>query len=115
GKKRARGDVRIPTWLTIACGIGGVLLGNFFYTLLFKDNTPGFDWWRHTWQVVVPAVLVSAAARPAGGPLAAGPGQPGGLLPRAPSRPALTPLAGRGRRAAPVTRPRSSPGLVTGL
>ena len=62
GKKFARGDVRIPTWLTVACGIGGVLVGNFLYTLLFKDNTPGFDWWRHAWQVVVAAVLVSAAA-----------------------------------------------------
>ena len=40
GKKFARGDVRIPTWLTVACGIGGVLVGNFLYTLLFKDNTP---------------------------------------------------------------------------
>jgi hypothetical protein len=39
-----------------------VLVGNFLYTLLFKDNTPGFDWWRHTWQVVVATVLVSAAA-----------------------------------------------------
>jgi uncharacterized membrane protein YeaQ/YmgE (transglycosylase-associated protein family) len=62
GKKFARGDVRIPTWLTVACGIGGVLVGNFLYTMLFKDNTPGFDWWRHTWQVVVAAVLVSGAA-----------------------------------------------------
>jgi uncharacterized membrane protein YeaQ/YmgE (transglycosylase-associated protein family) len=62
GKKLARGNVRIPTWLTVACGIGGVLIGNFFYTLLFKDNTPGFDWWRHAWQVVVAAVLVTAAA-----------------------------------------------------
>jgi len=33
GKKFARGDVRIPTWLTVACGIGGVLVGNFLYTL----------------------------------------------------------------------------------
>jgi uncharacterized membrane protein YeaQ/YmgE (transglycosylase-associated protein family) len=35
GKKLARGDVRIPTWLTVACGIGGVLIGNFLYTLFF--------------------------------------------------------------------------------
>ncbi len=62
GKKLARGDVRIPTWLTIACGIGGIYLGNFLYTLFFKDNTAGFDWWRHTWQVVVAAVLVTAVA-----------------------------------------------------
>jgi len=62
GKLFARGDAPIPTWLTIVCGIGGVLVGNFLYTLFFKDNTPGFDWWRHTWQVVVAAMLVSFAA-----------------------------------------------------
>jgi uncharacterized membrane protein YeaQ/YmgE (transglycosylase-associated protein family) len=62
GKKLARGDVRIPTWLTVACGIGGVLIGNFLYTLLFKDNTAGFDWWRHAWQVVAAAVIVTAVA-----------------------------------------------------
>ena len=62
GKKVARGDIRIPTWLTVACGIGGVLIGNFLYTLLFKDNTPGFDWFRHAWQVVAAAVIVTAVA-----------------------------------------------------
>jgi uncharacterized membrane protein YeaQ/YmgE (transglycosylase-associated protein family) len=62
GKMVARGSIRIPTWLTVACGIGGVLIGNFFYTMFFNDNTAGFDWWRHTWQVVVAAVLVTFAA-----------------------------------------------------
>ena len=65
GKKVARGNLRhagIPTWLTVVCGIGGVLIGNVLYTLFFKDNTPGFDWWRHAWQVVVAAVLVTVAA-----------------------------------------------------
>ena len=60
--KVARGNVAIPTWLTVACGIGGVLIGNVLYKMFFKDNTPGFDWWRHAWQVVVAAVLVTAAA-----------------------------------------------------
>jgi uncharacterized membrane protein YeaQ/YmgE (transglycosylase-associated protein family) len=63
GKKLARDDIRIPTWLTVVCGIGGMLVGNFLYGLFFADNTPGFDWWRHTWQVVVAAVLVTFASR----------------------------------------------------
>jgi uncharacterized membrane protein YeaQ/YmgE (transglycosylase-associated protein family) len=62
GKKLARGDVRIPTWLTVACGIGGVLVGNFLYRLFFDDDTAGFDWWRHAWQVVLAAVIVTAVA-----------------------------------------------------
>ena len=63
GKKVARDDIRIPTWLTIVCGIGGMLVGNFLYGLFFDRNTPGFDWWRHAWQVVVAAVLVTFASR----------------------------------------------------
>jgi uncharacterized membrane protein YeaQ/YmgE (transglycosylase-associated protein family) len=52
----------IPLWLTVLCGIAGVLLGNFLYGIFFDLNTRGFDWWRHAWQVVVAAVLVSIAA-----------------------------------------------------
>ena len=52
----------IPLWLTVLCGIGGVLLGNFLYGIFFDLDTRGFDWWRHGWQVVVAAVLVSMVA-----------------------------------------------------
>ena len=63
GKMVAPGDRdNIPLWLTVLCGIGGVLLGNFLYGLFFDLNTRGVDWWRHGWQVVVAAVLVSVAA-----------------------------------------------------
>lgn len=65
GKAIAPGDRdRIPLWLTILCGIGGILLGNLLYVEVFNfdENTNGFDWWRHAWQVVVAAVLVVAAA-----------------------------------------------------
>ena len=63
GKLVAPGDRdNIPLWLTIICGIGGILIGNFLYTLFFNANTNGIDWWRHIWQVVVAAILVVIAA-----------------------------------------------------
>jgi uncharacterized membrane protein YeaQ/YmgE (transglycosylase-associated protein family) len=63
GKVFAPGDTdRVPLWLTIICGIGGGLIGTFLYGLFFDTQTRGIDWWRHAWQVVVAAVLVSIAA-----------------------------------------------------
>ncbi|HSV39005.1 MAG TPA: hypothetical protein VLI04_09615 [Nocardioidaceae bacterium] len=65
GKVVAPGDrKKIPLWLTILCGIGGILLGNWLYVDVFNfaENTNGFDWWRHTWQVGVAAALVVVAA-----------------------------------------------------
>ena len=63
GKFVAPGDKdNIPLWLTIVCGIGGVLLGTFLYSLFFDPRTSGIDWWRHVWQVVVAAVLVVIAS-----------------------------------------------------
>jgi uncharacterized membrane protein YeaQ/YmgE (transglycosylase-associated protein family) len=54
---------KIPFWLTIVCGIGGVLIGTLVYGAVWgRTNTPGFDWWRHIWQVGVAAVLVMVAA-----------------------------------------------------
>ncbi len=58
GKKVARDDIRIPTWLTIACGIGGMFVGSALYFVFF-DHNGGIEWWRHAWQVVVAAVLVT--------------------------------------------------------
>ena len=52
GKKVARDDIRIPTWLTIACGIGGMFVGSALYFVFF-DHNGGIEWWRHAWQVVV--------------------------------------------------------------
>jgi len=63
GKMAAPGDKsHVPLWLTVVCGIGGIVVGNFLYTLFFAANTPGFDWWRHAWQIVAAAILVSVAA-----------------------------------------------------
>ena len=64
GKFVAPGDRdNIPFWLTLLCGIGGMLIGTALYGAFFGNtNTPGIDWWRHIWQVVVAAVLVVIAA-----------------------------------------------------
>ena len=63
GKLLAPGNTdNIPLWLTVICGIGGVLIGNHLYGLFFADYTRGFDWWRHLWQVALAAVLVAVAS-----------------------------------------------------
>lgn len=63
GKFVAPGDRdNIPLWLTILCGIGGVLLGTVLYSLFFDPETSGIDWWRHIWQIAVAAVLVMIAS-----------------------------------------------------
>ncbi len=81
GKAVAPGDRdRIPLWLTVICGIGGMLLGSLVYYWLFGVNgnvkgnsdygwdntTKGIDWWRHIWQIGVAAVLVMLAASATG-------------------------------------------------
>lgn len=63
GKFVAPGDRdNIPLWLTIVCGIGGVLLGTVLYGLFFDTQTSGIDWWRHIWQIATAAVLVMIAS-----------------------------------------------------
>lgn len=57
-----RGYDEVPLWVTVLCGVGGVLLGNTIYTSIWSPTTPGLDWWRHTWQIGVAAVLVVIAA-----------------------------------------------------
>jgi uncharacterized membrane protein YeaQ/YmgE (transglycosylase-associated protein family) len=48
----------IPLWLTIICGVGGVLLGFW----LMPENTGGIDWLRWLVSIVIAAVLVMIAA-----------------------------------------------------
>jgi uncharacterized membrane protein YeaQ/YmgE (transglycosylase-associated protein family) len=64
GKWVAPGDRdNIPFWLTILCGIGGMLIGTWIYGAVWNNtDTNGIDWWRHIWQVAVAAVLVVVAA-----------------------------------------------------
>jgi uncharacterized membrane protein YeaQ/YmgE (transglycosylase-associated protein family) len=77
GKAVAPGDrTKFPLWLTIVCGIVGMLVGSWVYWGLFgHDNPPfdghkaawdnatnGIDWLRHLWQVIVAAIAVMVAA-----------------------------------------------------
>ena len=52
----------IPIWLTILCGIGGVLIGWFIYTAFGGNGSPGIDWVRWLIAIAVAAVLVMIAA-----------------------------------------------------
>jgi uncharacterized membrane protein YeaQ/YmgE (transglycosylase-associated protein family) len=52
----------IPLWLTVLCGIGGVLIGYYLAAALGVDATRGIDWTRWIISIVVAAVLVMIAA-----------------------------------------------------
>ena len=52
----------IPLWLTIVCGIGGVLIGYYLAAALGVAATRGIDWTRWIISIVVAAVLVMIAA-----------------------------------------------------
>lgn len=63
GKFLAPGDKdNIPLWLTLLCGIGGVLLGWFIYDAFGGDETSGVDWVRWLVAIAVSAVLVVIAS-----------------------------------------------------
>ncbi len=63
GKLVAPGDRdNIPLWLTVLCGIGGVLIGYFIAAKLGVDATKGIDWVRWIISIIVAAVLVMLAA-----------------------------------------------------
>jgi uncharacterized membrane protein YeaQ/YmgE (transglycosylase-associated protein family) len=63
GKFVAPGDKdNIPIWLTIVCGIAGVLIGWFIYDALGGGDTSGVDWLRWLVAILVAAVLVVIAS-----------------------------------------------------
>ena len=63
GKFVAPGDRdNIPIWLTILCGIGGVLIGWYIYTAFGGNGSPGIDWVRWLVAIAVAAVLVVIAS-----------------------------------------------------
>lgn len=63
GKLVAPGDKdNIPIWLTILCGIGGVLLGYFIYSAFGGDGSKGVDWVKWIVAIITSAVLVVIAS-----------------------------------------------------
>jgi uncharacterized membrane protein YeaQ/YmgE (transglycosylase-associated protein family) len=63
GKFLAPGDKdNIPLWLTVLCGIGGVLIGWYVYAAFGGGATSGVDWVRWIVSVIVAAVLVVIAS-----------------------------------------------------
>lgn len=68
GKFIAPGDKdNIPIWLTIICGIGGILLGYWIYSLFGgTGETSGVDWVRWIVAVLTSAVLVMIASTATG-------------------------------------------------
>jgi uncharacterized membrane protein YeaQ/YmgE (transglycosylase-associated protein family) len=63
GKFVAPGDRdNIPLWLTVVCGIGGVLIGYYVAAALGVEATSGIDWIRWIVSIGVAAVLVVIAA-----------------------------------------------------
>ena len=63
GKLVAPGDRdNTPIWLTVLCGIGGVLIGYYLAAALGVEETKGIDWLRWIISILVAAALVMAAA-----------------------------------------------------
>ena len=52
----------IPIWLTILCGIAGVLIGYYLAGALGVAETRGVDWIRWIISIIVAAALVMVAA-----------------------------------------------------
>ncbi len=51
-----------PLWLTLLCGIGGVLIGYYVSGALGVASTAGIDWTRWIISIILAAVLVVAAS-----------------------------------------------------
>lgn len=63
GKFVAPGDRdNIPIWLTIICGIAGVLVGGFIYVAFGGNGSAGVDWTRWIVAIIVSAIFVMIAS-----------------------------------------------------
>jgi uncharacterized membrane protein YeaQ/YmgE (transglycosylase-associated protein family) len=56
----------IPLWLTIVCGIGGMLLGDVIYRAAGGNGSRGLDWTQGLVAVLTAAVLVVVASTVSG-------------------------------------------------
>jgi uncharacterized membrane protein YeaQ/YmgE (transglycosylase-associated protein family) len=52
----------IPLWLTVLCGIGGVIIGYYIAAAFGVEATRGIDWVRWIVSIIVAVVLVMIAA-----------------------------------------------------
>lgn len=63
GKFLAPGDKdNIPLWLTVICGIGGMLIGDLIYRAFGGDGSKGLDWTQGLVTVLTAMVLVIIAS-----------------------------------------------------
>ena len=63
GKFVAPGDKdNIPLWLTLLCGVGGVIIGDVIYRAFGGNGSNGVDWTRWIVDILVAAVLVVIAS-----------------------------------------------------
>ena len=63
GKLLAPGDKdNTPVWMTILCGIGGIMLGYFIYDAFGGNGSNGIDWARWIVAIITAAVLVVIAS-----------------------------------------------------
>lgn len=63
GKFVAPGDKdNIPIWLTVVCGIGGMILGGVVYRAFGGDGSRGLDWTQGVVAILTAAVLVVIAS-----------------------------------------------------
>src|SRR4051812_46725607 len=59
GKFFAPGDKdNIPLWLTLVCGIGGMLIGDAIYRAFGGNGSSGLDWTQGIVTIATAAVLV---------------------------------------------------------
>ncbi len=63
GKFVAPGDKdNIPLWLTVVCGIGGMILGGVIYGAFGGNGSKGLDWTQGIVAILTAAVLVVVAS-----------------------------------------------------
>ncbi|MDQ3177259.1 MAG: GlsB/YeaQ/YmgE family stress response membrane protein [Actinomycetota bacterium] len=57
-----KGRDDIPLWLTVLCGIAGVLIGWYIAVALGVEETEGVDWIRWIISIAAAAVVVVVAS-----------------------------------------------------